>query len=409
MTNLTSIDHTTMREMNLVLVLNTLRQNAPISRAEIARMTGLRKATVSSLVKDLVTGGFVQDIGVDPTSTQIGRPSSYLKLNPEAGNIIGAEIGVDFISVIATNFAAEIITRKHESTLDLNTQEEIIDRTIEILKEIYKETSQGDQPVFGIGLGVPGLVDESTGTLLFAPNLGWRDVPLRKIFEAEFNVPVYVDNEANLAALGETYFGAGQDSRLVLYIVSGTGLGGGIVINGQLLTGSGGFTGEVGHMTIDPAGLLCNCGNHGCWETVASQRSVFRRVREGITKGKKSSLMDTIDGDLNKLTIPLVVEAAASGDPVACQALEETGYWLGLGIANLMNALNPQRVVIGGTLSLAKECLMPAIRDVVNQRALPWVAETAEIIIAEHGADACVIGGIATVYQKILSQPTGWL
>ena len=409
MTNLTSIDHTTMREMNLVLVLNTLRQNAPISRAEIARMTGLRKATVSSLVKDLVTGGFVQDIGVDPTSTQIGRPSSYLKLNPEAGNIIGAEIGVDFISVIATNFAAEIITRKHESTLDLDTQEEIIDRTIEILKEIYKETSQGDRPVFGIGLGVPGLVDESTGTLLFAPNLGWRDVPLRKIFEAEFNVPVYVDNEANLAALGETYFGAGQDSRLVLYIVSGTGLGGGIVINGQLLTGSGGFTGEVGHMTIDPAGLLCNCGNHGCWETVASQRSVFRRVREGITKGKKSSLMDTIDGDLNKLTIPLVVEAAASGDPVACQALEETGYWLGLGIANLMNALNPQRVVIGGTLSLAKECLMPAIRDVVNQRALPWVAETAEIMIAEHGADACVIGGIATVYQKILSQPTGWL
>jgi glucokinase-like ROK family protein len=409
MTNLTSIDHTTMREMNLVLVLNTLRQNAPISRAEIARMTGLRKATVSSLVQDLVTGGFVQDIGVDPTSTQIGRPSSYLKLNPEAGNIIGAEIGVDFISVIATNFAAEIITRKHESTIDLDTQEEIIDRTIEILKETYKEASQGDRPIFGIGLGVPGLVDESTGTLLFAPNLGWREVPLRKIFEGEFNVPVYVDNEANLAALGETYFGAGQDSNFVLYIVSGTGLGGGIVLNGQLLTGSGGFTGEVGHMTIDPAGLRCNCGNHGCWETVASQRSVFRRVREGITKGKKSSLMDTIDGDLSKLTIPLVVEAANSGDQVACQALEETGYWLGLGIANLMNALNPQRVVIGGTLSLAKECLMPAIRDVVNQRSLPWVAETAEIMIAEHGADACVIGGIATVYQKILSQPTGWL
>jgi len=119
--------------------------------------------------------------------------------------------------------------------------------------------------------------------------------------------------------------------------------------------------------------------------------------------------MDTIDGDLNKLTIPLVVEAAYGGDQVACNALEETGYWLGLGIANLMNALNPQRVVIGGTLSLAKECLMPVIRDVVKQRALPWVAETAEIMIAEHGADACVIGGIATVYQKILSQPTGWL
>jgi glucokinase len=191
-------------------------------------------------------------------------------------------------------------------------------------------------------------VDVSTGTLLFAPNLKWSDVPLRRQLESKFNFPTYVDNEANMAALGESYFGAARGSDFVLYVSSGVGLGGGIVLNRRILPGAAGFAGEVGHMTMDPNGPRCNCGNFGCWETFVSQWAVFRRVREAVAAGQASSLVNATQGDLEKLTIPLMVEAARAGDAVARAALEETGRYFGVGLANLINALNPQRVVIGG-------------------------------------------------------------
>ena len=407
-----SVDHNTMREMNLALVLNTLRQNETLSRADIARLTGLQKATVSNLIKELLERSYVMELGVQSSSApnHVGRPSSSLALNPEAGYIIGAEIGVDYIIVVATDFAANICEQYQESTRgSLAPKEEILNRTIEIIKDIYQKVSQHGRPVFGIGLGVPGIVNIHTGTLLFAPNLGWRDLSLCKLMGETFNIPVYVDNEANLAALGETYFGAGQGSDFVIYIVSGAGLGGGIVINGQLLTGGAGFSGEFGHMTVDSAGLRCNCGNFGCWETVASQKAVFRRVREAITTGNQSTLMETTQSDLSKLTIPMVVKAAQQGDQVALHALEETGFWLGLGIANLINALNPKRIVFGGTLSQAHEILLPIIKDVVKQRALEWSSENTDVLIAKYGINSCVIGGVARIYHKVLNQPTQWM
>jgi glucokinase-like ROK family protein len=405
-----SIDHTTMREMNLALVLNTLRQEEAVSRAEIARITGLQKATVSSLTKELLDRDYVVDLGIKPSNNQVGRPSNRLSLNPNAGYIIGSEIGVDYIIVIATDFAANIVEQYQESTLgSMNSLEKILDRTIELIQETLKKLEKRGRPIFGIGLGVPGLVNSHTGTLLFAPNLGWKDIPLCQIMSDAFNIPVYVDNEANYAALGETYFGAGLSSNYVLYIVSGIGLGGGIVLNGQLLTGWAGFSGEFGHMTVDSGGLRCNCGNYGCWETVASQKAVFRRIREAITTGNQSTLMETTGADLNKLTIDMVVDAAKSGDQVALRSFEETGFWLGLGIANLINALNPKRIVFGGILSQAHEILLPIIEDVVEQRALQWSRENTEIVVAKYGSYSCVIGGVATVYHKVLNQPSEWM
>jgi glucokinase-like ROK family protein len=411
MPRLKSVDHTRMREMNLSLILNTLRLHAPISRAGLSGVTQLNKTTVSSLVRELLENALIREIGVDPTVTDIGRPAINLEVNPEVGYIIGADIGVDYISVIATNFAIEIVVRRYENTADLTTRQEILDRTIAILHEVHDEVTRigHGQPVFGIGLGLPGLVDHATGTLLFAPNLGWRNIPIRDTLEAEFSFPVYVDNEANLAALGETYFGAGQESNYVLYVVSSVGLGGGIVIDGRVMTGAAGFAGEFGHMTLDPGGLHCSCGNYGCFETLVSQHALYRRIRAAVAKGKPSSLVDSTEGDLNKLTVPMIVQAAHDGDVVALAALEETGHWLGIGIANLINALNPERVVFGGTLSLAHEYLLPVVKEVVGSRALPWSNETAEIVIAEHGPDACMIGGVATVYRVILSNPTGWI
>lgn len=396
-------DYSLMREMNLTLILECLHQDAPLSRAQLARMTGLNKATVSSLVRELSEARFVHESGVEEGDK--GRPATNLELNPNAGCLIGAEIGVDSISVLLADFSIRPLWQHREQTAPTQSQAAILGRTLDILREADAQARQAGAPVLGLGLGVPGLMDVSSGTLLFAPNLHWEGVPLRQRLEAEFSFPIYVDNDANMAALGESYFGAARGADFVLYVAAGVGLGSGIVLNHRVLSGASGLAGEVGHMTLNPDGPRCNCGSYGCWETYGSQWALFRRIREAVAAGQASSLAELVRGDEAALTVPQVVEAARAGDTVAQKALEETGASLGLGLANLINALNPRRVVVGGTLSLAHEFILPAIRQVVERRALRWSHEAAEIVIAAYQQEACVIGGVATVYHHILAQP----
>ncbi len=404
-----SVDHTTMRDMNLALILHALRTSAPLSRADLAVKTGLNKATVSSLVRDLVQHGWVSELGSSSAAVEVGRPAIDLAPNPDAGCFIGAEINVDFISIIITNFAVEIISRRYESTVDLRGQQAILDRFLYLLAESIEQVARSGQRLFGIGIGVPGLVDVAAGRLLFAPNLNWRDIPLRAMVEEIVDVPVFVMNEANQAALGERYFGAGRDTDFMVYVSSGVGIGGGIVSNGRLADGATGFAGEVGHMTVVEDGLPCNCGNRGCWETVAGQRALFRRIEEAAQAGHNTWLEQATDGDFARLDIALVVEATRHGDGVALRALYETGQWLGIGFANLINVFNPQRVVFGGPLSLAHAFLMPVIRETVVKRAWEWTGVQAEIVLAEHGRDATVFGGVASVYRAMLNAPRAWL
>jgi glucokinase-like ROK family protein len=398
-------DQALVREINLSLVMNYLHKHAPISRATLAGMTGLNKTTVSSLVHELIEQRFVHEIGYDTSG--VGRPAVLLELNPAAGYIVSGEIGVDFISVIRTDFAAEIVWRHREDTQPGMSQRGAIDRTLALLRQAVDSASGARGGLLGLAVGVPGLVDQPTGTLLFAPNLGWRNVPLGKTLEGRFDAPVFVDNEANLAALGEHYFGAAQGYDEVLYISAGVGLGGGIVRNGILFRGKTGMAGEFGHMTMDPEGEQCNCGNRGCWETLVSQSALFRRIRRAVKQGQNSMLVEMTGGDLDELAIPLVVDAARAGDSVTLQALEEVGRYLGIGIASLVNALDPDLVVFGGILSLAAEYLLPRVETELQQRVLNWATSPIKIVLPRHGVDGCVMGGVAIVYQTILqSRPS---
>lgn len=397
-------DQALVREINLSIILNSLRDRSPVSRASLAQATGLNKTTVSSLVQQLIDAHFVSEIGIQKTE-DTGRPGILLELNPVAGCMIGAEIGVDFISVVATNFAVETLWRREVHTTIRDEQAVIIERALELIRQAVEHTRGECREVLGLGLGVPGLVDVSSGTLLFAPNLGWRNVPLCEILEANFDFPIYVDNEANMATLGESYFGVARGAKSVLYVSAGVGIGGGIVLDARVLPGAGGFAGEVGHMSIIPDGLPCNCGSRGCWETVGSQGAVFRYIKAAVAEGSYTVLTSYTGGDLESLTVPLVVQAADAGDVVALEALRETALYLGIGLANLINALNPETVVFGGIMSLAGKYLMPGITQVIGERALRWSAHSTKVLIAAYGSDACVMGGIASVYHRILSQP----
>jgi glucokinase-like ROK family protein len=397
------VDHSKMREMNLALILTRLRENQALSRSQLAEVTGLTKATISSLVKELIDRRFLHEVGV--VTSVVGRPSISLELNPEAGYIIGAEIGVDFISVILTDFSAKVLWERSEKTQPGQPQDEILTQAITVIRCAMDEAARARKDVLGIGLGAPGLVDEVSGDLLYAPNLGWRDVPLCGMVAKAFHVPVYVDNEANMSALAESYFGAAREAEFVLYVSSGVGLGGGIVLKKQILKGASGFAGEIGHMTLDPNGRQCSCGNVGCWETLASQSAVFRRISEAAAAGRQTTLVPK-PGARVEMSVSRVVEAARRGDFVALESLRETGRYLGIGMANLINALNPEIVVFGGTLSLAHEFLMPTILAEIERRGLYWSRQNTRLALSEFGASACVTGGVAAVYHRVLSQPS---
>ena len=396
-------DQAQLRKVNLTAVLTRLRQKMPISRAVLADLTGLNKATITRFIRELMEYGFVREVGM--RSSVAGRPSILLELDPQAGYIIGVRLDIDYSAVILTNFTAEIIWRNEIKHTPEDGQEVIQNNLLALIHEAIDHAPVDGRPILGLGMSVPGLVDVDAGKLLFAPNLGWQNVLMRDWLRKHFDLPIYVDNEANLAALGEAYFGAARDCDNVLYINITSGVGAGIVLHQEILTGVTGIAGEVGHMTVDPRGPRCKCGNQGCWEAYVSAPAIFRRIRERIAVGEVSVLDDEMLAHFSRLKVPTVVEAAQAGDPVAASVLRETSTYIGIGLANLINVLNPQRVVLGGYLSPAYPAMLEEIKAVVRDRALKWAWEAAEIVIAQYGSDASLMGAIATIYNHVLSFP----
>jgi glucokinase-like ROK family protein len=393
-------DQESVRKVNSSIVLNALRLHAPISRAELASFTKLNPSTVTNIVNTLIDDGLVLEL--ETMESKIGRPGIALTLRPEGGAVIGVEIGVGFISIILTDFVANILWREYIDVSPSLPQIEIISRAEDLIDQAIKIANEKRLRLLGIGIGVPGLVDVQKGVLLFAPNLGWSDVPLRLIYSQRFHLPLYVENEANLGALGEYYFGVGRDVDNFIYLSSDVGLGGGIIINGKLFKGSRGFAGEIGHIQRDPQGEICGCRRRGCWETQVGPRAVIERAKRSIEADPQGLLAQKVDGNLDSLTFKDVVDCALQGDQVCRTAMENVGKNLGAGIADLANIFNPQMVVIGGAFSYGREIILPVLEETIANETLPAVKEDLHVTFSEHGADANVLGAIAVVLDDIL-------
>lgn len=399
----TTADQALVRKVNTSLVLDALRLHAPISRAELSARTGLNRSTISSIVSELINDGFVQETNLE--DAKIGRPGMLLTLNPRGGFAVGLEIGVDFLSILVTDFVANGLWRRRMSFDPQLGCDAILQMAADLTSQALDFGRQQGLNPLGIGIGVPGLVDINEGKLVFAPNLRWYDVPLRSLWSDRFGLPVFVENEANAAALGEYYFGAARGVDNFVYLSAGIGLGGGILIGGRLFRGSNGYGGEVGHMSIQPDGDLCGCGKRGCWETLVGPRAVVRRVRKTLEAGKESQISQMVNGNLKAITFETVIEAANAGDVVALAALDEVAVNLGIGVANLVNIFNPQMIVLGGALNLASSYLLPAMQNAVCQNALKPACQGLRFTGSAHGTDACVMGTIALVLDDILREP----
>ena len=395
-------DQDKVRRINKSIVLNTLRLHAPISRARVANHTGLNRSTVSNIVNVLIEEGLVFEEKQE--NSGIGRPGISLGLRPDGGAVVGVEIGVGFISVLLTNFVAESLWEIRVQTTSSQSQTEIINLAEKYIDQaLTKAQGHGLRPL-GVGVGLPGLVNIRQGNLIMAPNLHWNNVPLRLIWNQRFHLPVYVDNEANLAALGEYYFGIARNIDNFIYLSSDIGLGGGIMIGGKLFRGGHGYGGEIGHIQRNPQGELCGCGRIGCWETQVGPSAVLRRVKKEFQTSHDQTLLDACSRNLDTLTFEIVVDFALNGDLICRQAIEEVAVNLGLGIADLVNIFNPELIVIGGAFSLGKEILHPIIEKTVFSTALKPSVENLRISFSDRSTEACALGAVAIVLDDILRE-----
>ncbi|MCJ7629253.1 MAG: ROK family protein [Longimicrobiales bacterium] len=281
--------------------------------------------------------------------------------------------------------------------------EDVVRRAVEAvegsMEEVFRTEGGGRSQVAGIGIGAPGPLNRKTGVLLEAPNLGWRNFPLRSLVSDGLGLPAEVDNDANCATYGEWWMGAGRGSTVLVGLTLGTGIGGGLVINGELHHGVSDAASEFGHTTIDSTGRKCKCGNYGCLEAYASGPNIAARAVEGIEYGAESVLVELVDGDLEKITAATVYEGVVLGDPYAHDVMKETAKLLGVGVANLINALNPDVVVIAGGVTRAGDHLFIPLRKEVRRRAFRSAVDACRIVPAALPETAGVVGA-AGIFKK---------
>lgn len=395
-----------IREIHLSIILRQIHNQSPLSRTQLANLTNLNKSTVSNLIDELIERGLVNETGQE--ESLIGRPTALLQINPGAGGIIGVEFGVDFVAVILTDFIGATLWRQHQAADPTEAQDATIDQTLNIVDEAIALAKSNGLRLLGLGISTPGTVDTQEGLLISAPNLHWRNVPLGKIFSNHTSLPIYIDNDANAAALGEHLFGVARQVNSFICIYAGVGVGGGLFLNGELYRGVGGFAGEIGHCTFMSETFQppCHCGKSGCWETYANQYSVIERVRTRLEE-KRNSLIPIIMAEKNSpLSFQIIVDAADAGDNEAGEALAEAGSALGIGIANLINIFNPQMIVIGGPMSIAGKYFMTALEESVKKRALDDNLANTDILLSNFGANASLIGAVSLVIQAVIANPS---
>ncbi len=379
---------------NNLQILELLRTQGPLSRADIARSLNITKATSSRIMRDLEDKNLISKIGMG--SVDYGRKPVLYKFNSDSHVVIGVEIKHESCLAVVTNLKAKPIYQLSRSLPDTE-----IETFLEVFDQIYDECQRefSDQ-VVGIGIGIPGIYDYEANRVILAEDLGWVDVNLAEMIHARTHKTVYIVNRANAAALGEKWYGSGKDCKDIVYIGIGSGIGAGIVLNGELYWGANGSAGEVGHMTISPGGPLCKCGKRGCLEALASTIAIQERVKALIRTTKNTSIEAIIGHPADQLTTADIVKAANVQDKLVVEILEGVGEYIGLGAAYMINALNPQRVIIGGFASQAPSFFLEAIKRSAQAHAfsIPWQA--VEIVKSELGGEAAAIGAAALLLSK---------
>lgn len=392
-----------MREANIALVLRLIRQHGPLARVAIARRTGLSRTTVSSIVDGLLTEEIVREGETLNAAPSGGRRPILVHFNESAGIILGADMGRTHFTIIATDLDARILARR-SGPWDTNLGPDVcLPRLIAEIRSLISERHLDWERVVGIGIGIPGPVDSTLHTLVAPPRMaGWDGVDVEGIIRAALNIPVILNNDTNVGALAESRYGAAAGESDFAYVKVGTGIGCGLVINGEIYRGSSGAAGEIGHITVDSAGPLCDCGNRGCLEAMAGAPQL---VRNALTAGYAPGDGSASGSHPNGIDVAEVVQAALHGDRACQSAIRGAGELIGVALANLVNLVNPSVILLDGSVARAGAILLEPIAMAIQQRSLWAASHAVRVQVSTLGDSAIALGAATMVLDAIFGSP----
>jgi predicted NBD/HSP70 family sugar kinase len=374
-----------LRDRNRERVVGVLRERGLVSQADIARVTGLSRTTVHTLVTELKDSGVLHEAETGVPDFRGGRPAVLLMLRHSSQAVVGIDFGHSHVGVAVADIGHNVLA---ERRCDLDVSHDArtaLDAAARMVDEVLAEAQVDRKSVIAAGIGIPGPVDRSTGTA-GSPTIlpGWIGVRIGDEMHDRLGVPVEIENDANLGALAELTWGAGRECSNFVYIKVATGIGAGLVIDGKLLRGATGTAGEIGHTTLDESGALCYCGNRGCLETVASGPAIIKLV--GPLTGEAP-------------TLARIVQLAVAGELRCHRAISDAGHEIGVAIASLCNLINPERVIVGGLLSRTGEVLLHPMRESIRRHAVQAAAEKLEVVPALFVERAELLGSLALALQ----------
>ncbi|MCL4515683.1 MAG: ROK family transcriptional regulator [Firmicutes bacterium] len=406
-----------IKKHNRAVILNILRQRGPISRAEIARISKLTPPTVSNLVSELAGSEFIREIGAGDSYRSGGRRPTLLTLNPEAGYVVGIKIGVTLLEAILTDLEGRILHRAQTGKVAGENPGAVVDQLAGLVQSLLNQSNLPRERLLGIGAASSGVINSEKGIVRRSSLLQWKDVPLAQLIEERFPVPVFIENDANVVALAEKWHGAAVNESNVICITIGVGIGAGIIIGGELYGGSHHGAGEIGHIVVDRQGPVCNCGKRGCLEALASDGAIARRAAMALAERnlpasawahaaqKGPGAPQSNAATSVEFTADDVSRAAEAGDPLAREIMEETGRYIGIGIANIANLIDPEMIILGGErMGQSGHLLLAAVKGAVNEHLFSQPAAGLRIMPSRLGNDAWVIGA-ATLVLKEFFQP----
>lgn len=402
-----------MRELNTHIILNLIRQEGSISRAEIAKRTQLSRSTVSNIITELLEQRVVAEAGTSPS--RVGRRPIMVNFNYQAGYVVGVDLGANHLLTLVTDLEGTVLAEHEQPVSVAAGPDAVLPAIIEAVHAIVRQSKVDMTQVIGVGVGVPGPLDNLRGTLVMPPIMpGWHNFKFQTSLEERIDKPIYIDNDANLGAIGERWRGAGQGCDHLAYIKIGTGIGCGLVIDGQIYRGFAGSAGEIGHMSIEEDGPICTCGNYGCLESLAGGQAIARAAWAASNRAhalgapvgaQNGSHRYAPHPPFAEFGVEQVVRAALDGDEVSIEVLAMAGRRIGVAIANLINLFNPGLVIIGGGVSHAGDLLLEPIRQTVARRVLPVAMQYTRIVQARLGREAIGIGAATLVLQQSFKSP----
>jgi len=379
------INSQVMKNYNVMLIIKTVQQNAPISRTELTQKVGLTTASVINITNALMDAGILVRAGLAGGPSQ-GRKALLLSVNPNAAFVLGTELNTEAITVGVSNFNGEFISCVQTAISSYDGCEAILDKLVETVERGLRESGVERSRVLGMGMALPGPLDSERGVMINPPNFpDWNNVPIKDILEKRLGFPVCCDRETNAAVLAEYYLGAAAGYKTAFFLsLFKLGVGGGMISNGNVLHGFCDGAGEIGHTTVDPAGIQCTCGNYGCLEAMVSGKALVNRARQLYKMNVNGHVSAGFDAESLKLAD--IFRLSEQGDEVCLHVVKQAAAYISIALGNVINLCSPELIVLGGTLPPMSPQLVQLVREHIRAKSYPRHCSEIRVIEASFGS-----------------------